>query len=111
MAISRKSSLTLATRQRSKRERPRDRDRTPAPVEILQVRIGAGEREIDIVEDAGVAGAGLAGSARHEPLDERRNRRGVVAVEECAELCASLVRMVGAGAAPFFLFFGRSSLA
>src|SRR5206468_346039 len=59
--------------------------REPAPIEILQVRIGAGEREIDVVEHVGVARARLARRARHQPLGEGRHGRGVVLIEEGAK--------------------------
>ena len=60
----------------------RHRARKPASIEILQVGIGAGEREIDVVGDARVVCAGLAGRARHDALGEGRDGGGIVVIEE-----------------------------
>ena len=60
----------------------------PAPVEILQVGIGAGEREIDVVEHVGIGRARLARRARHQPLGERRDGARIVVVEEGAVAAA-----------------------
>ena len=64
----------------------------PAPVEVLLVRIGAGEREIDVVEHAGVERARLARRARHQPFGEGRDGRGFVGVEERAVSGAGWMR-------------------
>ena len=56
----------------------------PAPVEVLQVLVGAGEREIDVVEHARVERARLARRAGHQPLGEGRDGGGVVGIEERA---------------------------
>ena len=57
-----------------------------APVKILQIGVSAGEREIDVIEDVGVARSRLAGRAGHEPFGERGDRGGVGVVEERAML-------------------------
>src|SRR4051794_32263000 len=55
-----------------------------APVEILQIGVGAGEPQIDVVEDAGIERARLSGRSRHQPFGEGGNRRGIFVVEERA---------------------------
>ena len=62
--------------------------RQAAAIEILQVGIGAGEREIDVVEHVGIGRARLAGRARHQPLGERGDGVRVVVVEERAVMLA-----------------------
>jgi hypothetical protein len=69
----------------------------PAPVKVLQVGVGARQRQIDIVEHVRVARARLARCAGHEPFGKCRNGGGVFAVEECAEPRAARRRMGGAG--------------
>ena len=71
-----------------------------AAVEILQVGVSTGQREIDVIQDAGIAGAGLAGRAGHEAFGERRDRRGVGMVEECAVLLPVGCCAPGAAAPP-----------
>ena len=66
-----------------------------APVEILQLGVGAGEREIDVIEHVRVARSRFAGRAGHEPFGKRRDRGGVGVVEERAMLAAA--RMLRAG--------------
>ena len=75
----------------------------PAPVEILQVGVGAGEREIDVVEHVGVARSGFAGRAGHEAFGERGDRGGVGVVEERAVLAACWVLRAGSCGASFHL--------
>src|SRR5947209_4102585 len=67
--------------------------RQPATVEILQIGVGAGERQIDVVEHSGIARARLARCPGHEPLGEGRNRGGIVAVEERAKSLAVRLRV------------------
>jgi hypothetical protein len=63
--------------------------RQAAAIEILQVRIGAGEREIDVIEHVGVGRSRLAGRARHQPFGERGDGVRVVVVEERAMMFAA----------------------
>ena len=58
--------------------------REAAPIEFLLVRVGAGEREIDVVEHAGIGRARLARRAGHQPLGECLDGAAVVIVEERA---------------------------
>src|SRR5262249_20061562 len=69
--------------------------REAAAVEVLLVGIGAGERKIDVVEDAGVARARLARCAGHQPLGEGRDRRRILFVEEGAMALASVMGVGG----------------
>src|SRR5712692_3737751 len=69
----------------------------PAPVEILQIFVGTGERQIDVIEHARIARAGLARCAGQEPLGERRNDGGIVVVEEGAMPRAMRMRLRSRG--------------
>src|SRR5262249_59020416 len=53
----------------------------PAPVEFLQIGVSAGEREIDVVEHAGIVRAGLPRCTGHQPLGKCRDRGSIVVVE------------------------------
>jgi hypothetical protein len=64
-----------------------------APVKILQIGVGAGERQIDIVEHAGIERAGLSGCPGHQPFGEGSNRRGIFVVEERAMAGARRMRV------------------
>ena len=79
----------------------------PAPIEILQVRIGAGERKIDVIEHTGVGGARLARCARHQPLGERRDGRRIVVIEKGAVPATTGMCMVHRHGLGHFLPLGR----
>ena len=55
-----------------------------APIEILLVLVGAGERQIDVVEHVGIARARLARRARHQPFGECRDGLALLVIEEHA---------------------------
>jgi len=65
------------------------------PIEILLIGIGAGQREVDVIEHATIARARLARRAGHEPLGEGRDRGGILGVEERAEPAAVRMCVVG----------------
>src|SRR6516164_9502098 len=54
-----------------------------APVEVLKIRVGPGERQVDVAEYSRFPRTRLARCARHQPLGERRNGGGVLLVKEC----------------------------
>ena len=68
----------------------------PAPVEILKIGVGAGEGQINVIEHRRIERARLARRAGHEPFGERRDRGGLIVVEERAMVdgCAIGVRML-----------------
>src|SRR6266851_4006880 len=68
-----------------------------APIEILLIRVSARKREIDVVDDVCVMGARLARRARHQPFGERRNRRGMLVIEQDAMAVEGLHRAIGGG--------------
>ena len=68
-----------------------------APVEVLLIGISAGQGEIDVVEHSGIACAGLARSAGHQPLGESRDRGRIVIIEERAMAAGMRVRLRRAG--------------
>ena len=73
----------------------------PAPVEILKIGVGAGERQVDVIEHPRIARTRLVGRAGHEPLGERGNRGGIFVVEERAVLDDIRVRLGRRGRARF----------
>jgi hypothetical protein len=58
--------------------------RQAAPVKILKVGVGAGQSEIDVIDDARVSCTWFAWCSRHEPLGECRNGGGIALIEKCA---------------------------
>ena len=62
--------------------------RDAAPVEVLLVCVGAGKREVDVVQYAGIGRARLARRAGHQPLGERGDGARIVVVEEGAMAAA-----------------------
>ncbi len=77
--------------------------REPTPVEVLQVLIGASEREIDVVEHTRIERARLARRARHQPFGEGCDRGGVLGIEESA-ISAGGMRVPGRGNAGCCVF-------
>src|SRR5712671_4082421 len=67
----------------------------PAPVEILKVGVSAGESQVDIVEHSGVVRARLVRRTRHQALRKRRNRDGIVVIEEGSMFSAAWMLMSG----------------
>ena len=67
----------------------------PAPVEILEVGVGAGEREIDVIEHPSITGARLLWRSGHQPFGERGDRLGIGVVEERAMPIAVRMHVCG----------------
>ncbi len=67
----------------------------PGAVEILKIGIGAGERQIDVVDHSSVIRSGFAWRSRHEPLREGCHRRGLLIIEKRAMLHGVGVRLFG----------------
>src|SRR5207253_208440 len=68
-----------------------------APVKVLKVGIGAGERQINVVEHTRVTPTGLAGGPGHQAFRECGNRGALLIIEECAMLNRGGMRLTGSG--------------
>jgi hypothetical protein len=62
-----------------------------APVKILLVGIGAGDCQIDVVQDAGIGRARQARRTGHQPFGERGDGARIVVVEERAVAAGHVV--------------------
>ncbi len=67
----------------------------PGAIEILKIGIGAGERQIDVVDHSSVIRSGFAWRSWHEPLSEGCNRRGLLIIEKRAMLNGIGVHLFG----------------